>query len=113
MKGNQPSHQDQVDDKGEMPPQEAKEHLSPDEMRAPSGNTPRSQTEPTQMTTWDGAGNPIKHVIAEGDDGYLTEGTGATTQEAAKNAKTNDTVLGPDVSPGEESEAGGPGEPLG
>ena len=112
--GNQPSHQDQVDKKGEVPPQAAREELGPDEMRAAPGNAPRGQTEPTQMTTWDGAGNPIKHVIAEGGDGYLTEGTGATTEEAKKNAGDPDTnVLGPDASPGEESEGGGPGAPLG
>jgi hypothetical protein len=112
MKGNEPSHQDQVDKKGEVPPQEAKENLSPDDMRAAPGSG-RGQHETNQMTTWDGAGNPIKHVFAEGQDGHLTEGTGESTQEALDNAKANDTVLGPDASPGMESEGSGPGEPLG
>ncbi|MBW3626993.1 MAG: hypothetical protein KY412_05220 [Actinobacteria bacterium] len=113
MGSKEPSHQDQVDDKGEVPPQAERENLGPDEMRAPGGSTPRGQLETNQMTTWDGAGNPIKHVFAEGKDGHLTEGTGADTQEAKDNAKANDTVLGPDASPGAESEGGGPGEPLG
>lgn len=115
MKGNEPSHQDQVDKKGEVPPQEAKENLSPDQMRAAAGDPARTrdQLEANQMTTWDGAGNPIKHVFAQGQDGHLTEGTGETVQEAKENAKANDTVLGPDVSPGAESEGSGPGEPLG
>ncbi|MDP9019341.1 MAG: hypothetical protein M3N25_00825 [Actinomycetota bacterium] len=111
--GQEPTHQDQVDDKGELPPQEERENLSPDDMRASGGRAPGDRLEPTEMTTWDGAGNPIKHVFAEGKDGHLTEGTGATTQEAKEDAKAEDTVLGPDVSPGAETEAGGPGEPLG
>ncbi len=59
----------------------------------------RDSYEPTEMTTWDGTGNPIKHVIAEDDSGFLSEGTGATTEEAEKSAKDPDQVLGDDVSP--------------
>lgn len=110
--GNEPSHQDQVDKKGVVPPQEERENLGPDQMRAAAGQG-RDQKEPTQMTTWDGAGNPIKHVFADGKDGHLTEGTGETVDQAMDNAKNNDTVLGPDASPGMESEGSGPGEPLG
>ena len=111
--GKEPSHQDQVDDKGVVPPQAERENLGPDEMRAAPGTASRGQQEPTEMTTWDGAGNPIKHVFADDESGHLAEGTGATTDEAKANAADPDDVLGPDASPGEESEAGGPGEPLG
>lgn len=90
------------------------EELSPDQMRAqPDPATVRSDYEPTQMTTWDGAGNPIKHVITQDDTGYLAEGTGPSNEEAMKDAKDPDHVLGADVSPSMESEGDGPGEPVG
>ena len=94
------AHNDQVDDKGEVPPQAERENLGPDEMRAAPGSSSRGQQEPTQMTTWDGAGNPIKHVFTDDESGRLAEGTGHTTEEAEKEAKTGDTALGPDASPG-------------
>lgn len=96
----EPSYNDQVDDKGEWPPQEAREKLSPDEMRAPGGSASRDQVEPTEMTAWDGQGNPIKHVFTNDEAGRLAEGTGHTTEEAEKEAKTGETALGPDASPG-------------
>lgn len=98
--GNEPSHQDQVDDKGEVPSQAERENLGPDEMRAPGGSTSRDQVEPTEMTTWDGAGNPIKNVVADSESGHLAEGTGATTEEAKESAADPDSVLGPDAGPG-------------
>lgn len=98
--GKEPSHQDQVDDKGVVPPQAERENLGPDEMRAAPGDTQRDQLEETQMTTWDGAGNPIKHVFADDEGGHLAEGTGGTTEEAKKSAADPDSVLGPDAGPG-------------
>lgn len=94
------AHNDQVDDKGEVPPQEDRENLSPDQMRAPGGTAPADRLEPTEMTAWDGAGNPIKHVFEDDEGGRLAEGTGHTPEEAKKDAKTGETALGPDASPG-------------
>lgn len=88
------------------------QELSPDEMRAPGGSG-RADKEPTGMTTWDGAGNPIKHVITDDADGHMAEGTGPTVEDAAKDAKDPSHVLGDDVTPSMESEGDGPGEPLG
>jgi hypothetical protein len=78
---------------------QAKE-LSPEEMQGePDPATVRSEYEPTEMTTWDGTGNPIKHVITEDDSGFLSEGTGPTTEEATKSAKDPDQALGEDAGP--------------
>lgn len=74
------------------------EELGPDQMRAAPG-TGRQQGEPTEMTTWDGAGNPIKHVFTDDESGHLAEGTGASTEEAAKDAKDPSHLLGQDASP--------------
>ena len=86
--------------------------MTPDQMRAAPGSG-RADTEPTQMTTFDGAGNPIKHVITDDDSGRLTEGTGPDTQSAMADAKDPSHVLGDDVTPSMESEGDGPGEPVG
>ncbi len=86
--------------------------MSPDQMRAAPGGG-RADQQPTQMTTWDGAGNPIKHVITNDDHGYMSEGTGPDTQSALADAGNPDHVLGDDVTPSMESERGDKGEPLG
>ena len=86
--------------------------MTPDQMRAAPG-TGRSDVQPTEMTTWDGAGNPIKHVIANDEDGHLSEGTGPDSTSAAADARNPDHVLGDDVTPSMESEGDGPGEPVG
>jgi hypothetical protein len=86
--------------------------LSTDEMKG--GNTAtRGSYESVEMTSWDGAGNPIKHVIGQDEEGRLSEGTGPTAGAAAQNTKDSSEILGTDVTPGMESEGGGPGEPLG
>lgn len=95
-----------------MSDQEQSDQLSPDEMRAPGGGG-RPNKEPTGMTTWDGAGNPIKHVLADDEDGHLSEGTGPDAQKAAEDAADSSHVLGDDVTPQMESEGKGSGEPLG
>ena len=83
-----------------MTEQDQAKELSPDEMKGqPDPATVRDDYEATEMTSWDGAGNPIKHVITEDDTGYLAEGTGPTTDEAVKSAKDPDQVLGDDVTP--------------
>ena len=74
--------------------------LSPDEMRAEPKSGIQEDAEPNEMTTWDGAGNPIKHVFADDDSGHLSEGTGSDTEEAFKDAKDPSHVLGPDAGPG-------------
>ncbi|MBW3547379.1 MAG: hypothetical protein KY452_04475 [Actinobacteria bacterium] len=96
----EPSYNEQVDDKGELPPQEERENLSPDDMRASGGTAPADRLEPNEMTAWDGQGNPIKHVFTDDEGGRLAQGTGHTTEEAEKEAKTGETALGPDASPG-------------
>ncbi|CAN5192565.1 hypothetical protein BH24ACT1_BH24ACT1_03720 [soil metagenome] len=74
------------------------EELSPDQMRAAPG-TGRQDGEPTEMTTWDGAGNPIKHVFTDDESGHLSEGTGPKTEEAKKDASDPSHMLGQDASP--------------
>lgn len=74
------------------------DELGPDGMRAEPG-TGRQDQEATEMTTWDGAGNPIKHVFTDDESGHLSEGTGPSTEEALKDAKDADHVLGQDASP--------------
>ena len=74
------------------------DELGPDQMRAAPG-TGRQDQEPTEMTTWDGAGNPIKHVFTDDEGGHLSEGTGPSTDEALKDARDPDHVLGQDASP--------------
>ena len=86
--------------------------MTPDQMRAAPGSG-RSDTQPTEMTTFDGAGNPIKHVLTDDDSGHLSEGTGPTTEAAMDDARDPSHVLGDDVSPSMESEGDGPGEPVG
>ncbi len=86
--------------------------MSPDQMKAPGGQG-RQDKQPTQMTTWDGAGNPIKHVITDDESGHLSEGTGPDTESARADAGNPDHVLGDDVTPGMGSERGDKGEPLG
>lgn len=74
--------------------------LTPDEMRAePHADTSRQNLEPNEMTSWDGAGNPIKHVITDDKSGHLSEGTGRSTDEAMKEARDADSVLGKDAGP--------------
>ncbi|MBW3575115.1 MAG: hypothetical protein KY450_09650 [Actinobacteria bacterium] len=86
--------------------------MTPDQMRADPG-AGRGDTEPTEMTTFDGAGNPIKHVITDDDSGRMTEGTGPDTESAMSDAKDPSHVLGDDVTPSMESEGDGSGEPVG
>ena len=85
-----------------MPEQDQPDTLSPDEMRAEPG-TLRQDAEPTEMTTWDGAGNPIKHVFTDDESGFLSEGTGSSTEEAEKDARDPSHKLGDEASPGEGS----------
>ncbi len=87
--------------------------MTPDQMRAAPG-TGRQDKEPTQMTTFDGAGNPIKHVITDDASGRLAEGTGPDTEAAAGDAEDPSHVLGDDASPGMGAEGDTKkGEPLG
>lgn len=76
------------------------DELSPDEMKAaPKAATSRDDLEPTEMTTWDGAGNPIKHVFTDDEGGHLSEGTGPSTEKALKDARDPSHMLGPDAGP--------------
>lgn len=75
------------------------DELSPDEMRAAPKTGAQENVEPNEMTTWDGAGNPIKHVFADDESGHLSEGTGSDTDEALKDARDPSHILGPDASP--------------
>lgn len=86
--------------------------MTPDQMRAAPGSG-RDNLQPTEMTTFDGAGNPIKHVFTDDASGRLSEGTGPDTDDAMADAKDPSHVLGDDVTPQMESEGDGPGEPVG
>lgn len=85
----------QVETHDEVPDQEDFGVLSPDEMKA----GPSSGGEPTRMRTWDGAGNPIEHAIGPDDDGFLSEGTGRTPEDAVKSMKDTSEVIGKDAGP--------------
>ncbi len=86
--------------------------MTPDQMRA-APKSGRDDLQPTEMTTFDGAGNPIKHVITDDASGRMTEGTGPDTGAALEDARDPSHVLGDDVTPSMESEGDGPGEPVG
>jgi hypothetical protein len=84
-----------------MADNEKPSELSLDETKAePHASPSRDNVEPTEMTSWDGAGNPIKHVFANDESGHLSEGTGGSTDEATKDAQDPSHVLGKDASPG-------------
>lgn len=85
----------QVETHDEVPDQEELGVLSPDEMKAGGGGG----GEVTRMRTWDGAGNPIEHAIGPDDTGYMSEGTGATPEEAVESMKKPGEVLGKDAGP--------------
>lgn len=81
-----------------MTEHETASELTPEEMRAePHSDTSRQNLEPNHMTSWDGAGNPIDHVITDDESGHLSEGTGRSTDEAMKEARDPDSVLGKDA----------------
>ncbi len=72
--------------------------LTPDEMRAePHSDTSRENLESNEMTSWDGTGNPIKQVIVDDESGHLSEGTGQSSDEAMKEARDSDAVVGENV----------------
>lgn len=50
--------------------------------------------EPLEHSIWDGAGNEIKVVTTEDDEGRPSEGTGNTSEEALEDAKTPGQLLG-------------------
>ncbi len=77
------------------------EELSPDQMRA-APKTGRDNLEPTEMTTWDGEGNPIRNVFTDNAEGRLAEGTGRSTEDALKDAQADGKVIGEDSGPYEQ-----------
>lgn len=83
-----------------MTEQDKPHDLTVDEMKADShGPMSRDDLEPSEMTSWDGAGNPIKHVFADDESGHMSEGTGGSTDEAMKDARDPSQVLGDDAGP--------------
>lgn len=50
--------------------------------------------EKLEHSIWDGAGNEIKVVTTENEDGVVTEGTGPDTEAATKDALDGDDLLG-------------------
>ncbi len=82
------------------------DELSPDEMRAAPG-TGRDNLESNEMTSWDGAGSPIKHVITDDESGHLSEGTGGSTEDAKKDANDSSHMLSEDASPGTKGPGSG------
>lgn len=93
--GEHSRHQEETND--QMPNQNMEELgvLSPDEMKSEGGGG----GETTTMRTWDGAGNPIEHVVGPDDEGRLSEGTGPTREAATESMRDPDQVLGEDATP--------------
>lgn len=54
---------------------------------------------PPQTSVFDGAGNESVVVLAENKDGRMAEGTGATLDDALKEAQEGDTLLGDAFNP--------------
>lgn len=81
----------------DMSDQRSSDEFNPEEMQAPP-KTGRDELEPNEMTSWDGAGNPIHHVLTDNAEGRLAEGTGPSTEDAHKDAEADGKVLGDDVS---------------
>ncbi|MDQ3354568.1 MAG: hypothetical protein M3507_08860 [Actinomycetota bacterium] len=81
-----------------MSDQRSSDEYNPDEMRA-APKTGRDDPEPNEMTTWDGAGNPVRDVFTDNAEGRLAEGTGDTAEEARKDAEADGKVLGEDAGP--------------
>jgi len=54
---------------------------------------------PPQTSVFDGAGNESVVVLAENKDGRMAEGTGTTLDDALKDAKEGDTLLGDAFNP--------------
>lgn len=50
--------------------------------------------QPAEHSIWDGAGNEIKVVTTEDDEGRPSEGTGTTREEAMADAKKPGQLLG-------------------
>ncbi len=59
--------------------------------------------EQLEHSAWDGAGNEIKVVTTENEDGYMTQGTGPDTESAAANALKSADKLGGGADPAPES----------
>lgn len=53
-----------------------------------------AQGQPAEHSIWDGAGNEIKVVTTEDEEGRPSEGTGKTSEEALEDAKKPDQLLG-------------------
>ncbi len=81
-----------------MTEQRSSDEFNPDEMRA-APKTGRDDLETNEMTTWDGAGNPIHNVFSDNAEGRSAEGTGRSTDDAAKDAEADGKVLGDDAGP--------------
>lgn len=59
---------------------------------------------PPQTSIFDGAGNESVVVLGQNEkDGRVSEGTGATLEDATQDARKGDTLLGDDFSPGKKS----------
>lgn len=74
------------------------EQQTPDEMRQGT-KVSRPNLEPNEMTTFDGAGDPVKHVFTDNEAGVLAEGTGRSTEDAHEDAQEGDDILGDDAAP--------------
>ncbi len=79
-------------------PEQPAEELSPDQMRQ-GPKVGRDNVEPNEMTTFDGTGEPVKNVFTDNEAGVLAEGTGRSTEDAAKDAQAGDDILGEDAGP--------------
>lgn len=80
-----------------MSEQRSSDEFDPEGIQAPP-KTGRDDLEPNEMTSWDGAGNPIRHVLTDNAEGRLAEGTGSSAEDAKEDAEADGKVLGDDVS---------------
>ena len=76
--------------------------------RAPEGegvSAPLSKDSggPPQMSIFDGAGNESVVVLGQNEeDGRVGQGAGATLEDAKEDARTGDSLLSDDFSPGKK-----------
>ena len=85
----------QVETHDEVPDQAELGVLSPDQMKA--GGSQAGADDPIRMTSYDGAGNPQEHAIGPDEEGFLSEGTGKTPEEAVKSMRDPKEKIGRDA----------------
>lgn len=90
MPANKDDHQPVVED--QEPEDDGRRRAGPDEgVRAPLASEGADHAE---MSVFDGAGNESVVVVADDEEGKVSEGTGGTSEEAMADAKEPGHRLG-------------------